>query len=48
MYLSEQERDRRYTALRASMAREDIPVLWSWETAMQRVVPFFPPGDFAT
>ena len=46
MYLSEQERDRRYAALRASMAREDIPVLLVVGNGHATGSPVFSTGGF--
>ncbi|MCG6538009.1 MAG: aminopeptidase P family N-terminal domain-containing protein, partial [Syntrophales bacterium LBB04] len=46
MYLSKQERDRRYEALRASMAREDTPVLLVVGNSHTTGSPVFATGGF--
>ncbi len=46
MYLSKQERDRRYEALRASMAKEDIPVLLVVGNGHATGSPIFATGGF--
>jgi Xaa-Pro dipeptidase len=46
MYLSKQERDRRYEALRASMAKEDIPVLLVVGNGHATGSPAFSTGGF--